>query len=263
MPTPARPCGLAHAATDYRHVVWIVLENVGYSVVGSPDAPYLDRLASLCGLATNDDAVAHPSLPNYVALTSGSTQGIADDADPVDHPLDVPSIFSQLAGDWRAYAESMPGPCFRSGVGEYAPRHNPAVYYTNLGAACARDDLALPPRPSFAAPFTLVVPNLCDDMHSCPVATGDAWLRHFVPEVLTSPEYRAGTLVLAITFDENDAGPTNRVPTYVLAPSVPRGLRVGARLTHYSLLRATEQILHLAPLGAAASAPSMLGYFHL
>jgi hypothetical protein len=86
--------------------VWIVLENVGYSVVGSSSAPYLNSLADKCGLATNDDAISHPSLPNYIALTSGATQGIADDNEPSSHRLNVPSIFSQLQSNWRAYAES-------------------------------------------------------------------------------------------------------------------------------------------------------------
>lgn len=75
------PCG-ASGTAQYSHVVVIMLENVGYSVVGSSSAPYLNRLISACGLATNYLAVSHPSLPNYIALTSGSTQGITDDGEP-------------------------------------------------------------------------------------------------------------------------------------------------------------------------------------
>ncbi len=262
-PNVARPCGVAGAGHDYTHVVWIIEENVGYAVVGSPAAPYFNALASRCALATNYHAAGHPSLPNYVALTSGSTQGITDDGEPSSHPLAVSSIFSQLRGRWRAYAQSMPRPCDRTTSGVYAARHNPAVYYVNLGAACPRDDVNLPAHPTFYAPFTLVVPNVCDDMHSCPIATGDAWLRSFVPEVLASPPYRAGNLVLVITFDESDASATNLVPTVVVAPSVPAGLRVNVPLSHYALLRTTEQLLGLAPLGAAAHARSMLAPFHL
>jgi hypothetical protein len=89
------PCG-ATGTVHFSHVVWIMLENVGYGVIGSPSAPYLNQLASRCALATNYYAVSHPSLPNYIALTSGSTQGINNDDDPSSHPLDTPSIFSQL-----------------------------------------------------------------------------------------------------------------------------------------------------------------------
>ena len=95
------PCGVAGVA-HYDHVVVIMLENVGYSIVGSSDAPYFNQLTEKCGLATNYLAVAHPSLPNYVALTSGSTQGITDDGEPSSHPLGMASIFSELGSNWRA-----------------------------------------------------------------------------------------------------------------------------------------------------------------
>ncbi len=87
------PCWGAQPLT-YSHVVWIMLENVGYPIVGSSSAPYFNELANECGLATNYLAVSHPSLPNYIALTSGSTQGISDDGEPSTHPLAVANIFS-------------------------------------------------------------------------------------------------------------------------------------------------------------------------
>lgn len=260
-PTVARPCGVA-GAVHYDHVVWILLENVGYSVVGSPAAPYFNSLAQRCGLATNYYATTHPSLPNYIALTSGSAQGIVDDGEPNTHPLAVASLFSQLHGNWRTYAESMPTPCDRVTSGVYAARHNPAVYYTNL-SDCASRDVPLRTPLDLSAAFTMIVPNVCNDLHSCPVNTGDAWLRRFVPSILTSPQYRSRTLALVITFDENTQSSNNRVPTVVVAPSVPQGRRVNVPLTHYSLLRTTETLLHLPLLAGARSATSMLGAFHL
>ncbi len=259
---PSAPCGAAGVA-HYRHVVWIVLENVGYSIIGSTSAPYLNRLASSCGLATNDLAVAHPSLPNYIALTSGSVQGIVDDAEPSAHPLDVASLFSELGTNWRSLIESMPSRCDRVTSGQYAARHNPAVYYTNLSATCARNDVPLTLPLNLNAGFTLIVPNVCNDMHSCAVSVGDAWLRRIVSSIVASAAYQARSLALFITFDESDTTATNRVPTIVVAPSVPRGLRVGAALTHYSLLRSTETLLHAPLLGDARRARSMVALFHL
>ena len=147
-----------------------MLENVGYSVVGSSAAPYLNSLASQCSLATNDVAISHPSLPNYIALTSGSTQGIVDDNEPSSHPLSVANIFSQLKGNWRAYNESMPVNCDRVTSGTYATRHNPAVYYTNL-PQCATNDVPLSSPLNLSAAFTMITPNVCNDMHDCSVAT--------------------------------------------------------------------------------------------
>jgi len=260
VPNPTLCASTIHAT--YSHVVWIVLENVGYSVVGSSSAPYLNSLADKCGLATNDDAISHPSLPNYIALTSGATQGIADDNEPSSHRLNVPSIFSQLQSNWRAYAESMPAPCDKVTSGQYAARHNPAVYYTNL-PSCVHNDVALTTPLNLSAAFTMITPNICNDMHSCPVSTGDAWLKTFVPQILASRQYQTKSLALFITFDENDQAASNHVPTIVIAPSVPAGLRVAAPLTHYSLLKTTEALLHLPFLGGARSASSMLTSFHL
>ena len=256
------PCGLP-GATSYQHVVWILLENQGYSVIGSSSAPYLNSLASACGLATNDYAVSHPSLPNYVALTSGSTQGITDDGEPSVHPLSVPSIFSELGSNWSSLAESMPSRCDRVTSGEYAARHNPAVYYRSITSSCQRNDVPLKLPFNLSKEFTFITPNVCNDMHSCSVATGDEWLRRYVPKIIASPQYQARSLVLFITFDENDLQSSNQVPTVVIAPSVPRGHRVGQRFTHYSLLRTTETLLHLPLLGNARSASSMLQPFHL
>ncbi|MHB1930712.1 MAG: alkaline phosphatase family protein [Acidimicrobiales bacterium] len=253
-----KPCGTTATPPVWRHVVWIIEENRAYNqVVGSPDAPFLARLGRECGLATGYAGVAHPSLPNYLALTSGSTHGVADDAGPSTHPIGGPSIFSLLGSRWRTLAEAMPHACQRVPAGEYAVKHNPAAYYTSIRAACARQDVPLRPTPNLSAAFTVIIPDLCNDMHDCSTATGDAWLAKEMPLIFSSPAYRAGDTAVFITWDENDAG-GRKVPLYVIAPSVRPGARVHEALSHYSLLRTTEEMLGLHPLlGAAARAPSM------
>src|SRR6266508_2128683 len=77
---PGHPAAAGHPCTGaapprYEHVVTIGMENHGFSqVVGH--SPFLNALADRCGLATDYRAVTHPSLPNYLALVSGSTQGL-------------------------------------------------------------------------------------------------------------------------------------------------------------------------------------------
>ncbi len=125
--TTAGPCGskAGHASTISK-VMWILMENKDYSsVYNDSAAPYETKIANKCGLASNYHAVSHPSLPNYVALTSGSTQGITDDDGPPSHPLDVKSIYGQAYPSAQGYAESMPSNCDLSGSGDYAVRHNP------------------------------------------------------------------------------------------------------------------------------------------
>jgi hypothetical protein len=257
-----RPCGQVRTAT-YSHVVWIMLENEGDAVLHSPSAPYFNRLTSQCAIASNYFAISHPSLPNYIALTSGSTQGITDDGEPSTHTLAVPSIFSELGSKWRTLVESMPSSCDHVTAGSYAARHNPAVYYTTIAAVCQRNDVPLTVPLDLKAEFTLIVPNICDDMHSCPISVGDAWLKRVVPQIVGSSQYQSRSLVLFITFDENNLMPSNQVPTVVIAPSVTPGKRVMQRFTHFSLLRTTEAILRLKLLGAARTATSMVDPFHL
>jgi hypothetical protein len=245
-------------------VVWILFENHSYSsIIGSSSAPYFNRLASLCGLATDYSSITHPSLPNYIALTSGSTQGITDDGSPSQHPLSVPSIFSQLpAGGSRSLEESMPANCSLGSSGRYVARHNPEAYYTNIRGDCGAYDVPLGGAADISARFTFVTPNLCNDMHDCSVATGDTWLSSFLPPLLASAEYRAGKTAIFITFDEGSGGHA-QVATLAVAPPVRPGARSGTAYTHYSLLRTTEEMLGLGLLGNAASAQSMRAGFGL
>ena len=103
-------------------------------------SPALDRLAAGCGIASGYRAIAHPSLPNYIAMTSGDTQGISDDCSPSSGCSSAaPSIFSQVGSNWKAYAEAMPSPCYRDSSGDYSVRHNPATYYSQLSTCGAND----------------------------------------------------------------------------------------------------------------------------
>lgn len=240
------------------------MENRDYQeIIGSPQAPYINHLAQQCGLATNYTATTHPSLPNYIALTSGSSQGISDDGGPYSHPLAVPSIFSLLGTNWTALDESMPSNCDPNSGGEYAAKHNPAVYYTNIASQCASQDVPLTTPPNLAASFTLITPNLCDDMHDCATSSGDTWLSQEVPQLLDSSQYRSGQTAIFITWDEG-IGSNQQVATLVLAPTVVPGARPSAAYNHYSLLRTTEEMLGLTPLlGGAASAASMRSGFNI
>ncbi len=265
-PAPG-PCGTAASPpTSYDHVVWIVMENHSYNeVIGSSSAPYENQLAAQCGSAGQFFAESHPSLPNYIAMTSGSTQGITDDNDPSAHPLNVPSIFSLANGGWRSLEESMPSNCLLTNSGQYAVRHNPAAYYTNIRTDCQALDVPLGTTPNISARFTFITPNLCNDTHDCPVSTGDAWLSTLLPKVFASAEYQAGRTAVFVTWDEDDGSQGSQIPTLVIAPSVVPGTTgSGTRLNHYSLLRATEEMLGLSPLlGNAAGATDLRTLFNL
>jgi hypothetical protein len=278
------PCGRASSRpASYSHVIWLWMENHSYEeIVGSSSAPYLTSLARACGLATNYHNITHPSLPNYIAATSGlgrpEVQPFQGDCDPsASCSTDVRSIFAQVPS-WRAYEESMPTACDRQDSGDYAVHHNPPPYYNSL-TDCARFDLPLTRLSSDLTTnslpaYSFITPNTCHDTHNCPVSVGDQWLASEVPQILSSPAYRAGHTVLFITWDEGEGGTasdcaTNQsdvgchVATVIVSPSTPAGRRSGQLFNHYSLLRTTEDLLGLSPLGQAAVASSMVKAFGL
>lgn len=278
-PTPDKPCGVAQKTdnTKYGHVVWILMENKSFAQVnGSVDAPYINKLAGLCGEATNYNAITNPSLPNYIALTSGSTQGVTDDANPSAHPLNVDSIFSQLGGDWRGLNESMKTNCEQQNDGNYAVRHNPATYYVekNFPTLCQQKDIPLDTAsnmtPDLSGKFTFITPDVCDDMHSAcngngtsgEIQTGDKYLSTLIPQLINSTQYQSGNTAIFLTWDEGGAG-SNQVLTEAIAPTVTPGTKAADAFTHYSLLRTTEDMLGLPPLGEAAKAASMRDAFSI
>lgn len=291
----AGPCGVTPgAAASYSHVIWVWMENHSYpDVIGPPgsaayaNAPFVNAMAAQCGLATNYHNVSHPSLPNYLGAVAGSTLGVTTDCSPSSCPQSATSIFGQLQAarlPWRAYDESMPANCYRAISGLYAPKHNPAVYFRDAAAACPGSDLPLGTTTSGAfrtalltntlPAFSFVTPNLCNDMHNCPISTGDAWLRSWLPVVVASPAYRSGTTALVVTWDEGGGGSTSacatntvdvgcHVATLVISPSTAFGARSATLFNHYSLLRTTEQLLGLPLLGYAGSSTSMAVPFGL
>jgi hypothetical protein len=269
VPTAERPC-LGVAPAVYHHVVFVILENHDFDQVAS-GSPYLTGLAHRCGLAAAHANITHPSLPNYIALTSGGTQGITSDC--TDCTLDVPSIFQQLgAGAWKTYAEGMPSPGYLGATsGLYAKKHNPASYYlpirsqyrtqaVPLGSASS-GPLADDVRHGRLPRYSFVVPNMCHSEHDCSLSAGDDWLSAIVPLILGGPDYARGDTMIVITYDESDAG--DRIYTTIVAPSVPPGTVSDVPLTHYGLLRLAESELGLPLLGEAATASTPRSAFNL
>jgi hypothetical protein len=268
------PCG-GLGTPKIRHVVWIWMENRTYSsVLGSGTAaPRLAAYARSCGLATAYAAVTHPSLPNYLAATSGSTGGVTSDCGPSQCPQNRASLFGQVSAaglQWRTYAEAMPTACNRVSQGRYATKHNPAVYFLPVRAQCGRWDVpfggtsgAFATALAHGLPaFGFVEPDLCDDGHDCTTAHADAWLGGTLDRLTRSPSYARGDVAVFVTWDEG-VGAQQRVATVVIAPSVPRGIRSAVAFSHYSLLRTTEALLRLPLLGAARSAHDMRSAFRL
>jgi acid phosphatase len=269
--TPAAARQAAVPAFD--HIFIIVMENRSAAEVVDNDgqAPYFNQLASEYGLAANAVAVAHPSLPNYVALIGGDTFGITKDCDGcfVDAPNLVADRIVPSGRTWKAYMESMPSTCFEGDSYPYAQKHNPFFYYDDIRLTAQCDDIV--PFSSLAddlasadstPSYVWITPNLCNDMHNCPISSGDAWLANTVPQILQSPAFATRTSLLLITWDEDDdSSGLNQIPVLVVARGVSPGFRSTVRYTHYSVLRTVEEAWGLAPLTANDAAASPMADF--
>lgn len=261
-----------HGTGAIDHVVIIVEENKpANSILGASSAPYLNQLAAGSALAANYAGITHPSLPNYLALTSGTTAGITGDCSPKEAgcTADVRSIaeaVAQSGRSWKSYAEGMPAPCHPKNSGRYAVRHNPFMYYPGVTAdqgSCAahivpatalEEDLK---SASSLPDFVLLIPDLCNDMHDCPVKTGDDWLSRQVPKILASPAFTTQNSLLVITWDEGDDS-TNQSLTIFAGPAARTAVRSDAPYNHYALLRTIENVWGLPPLTENdRSAPAM------
>lgn len=237
-----------------RHVFVIVMENHSYDQAMA--GAFTASLASRYGVAQDYHAVAHPSVPNYLALSSGSTWGVTDDS---FHKLPNDDLGSQLtkAGvSWRAYMEGLTDAgCLDSPL-PYDPGHNPFAFY---GGKCPPNVVPLTTLAGDLAGATprlsWITPDRCHDTHDCSVATGDDWLRWEVGQVTGSQAWKPGG-VLLITWDEDDGSAENHVLTLVLAQGLSH--RSSARrYTHYSLLATVEDLLGVGRLGQASGAMPM------
>jgi phospholipase C len=283
---PVRAAPSAAHGSGITKVMVIAEENHAYDdIIGSPDAPYLSRVAAGNGNATHVDAgypVRCPSLAAYILLTSGTTGGICDDRAPKAHPLTGDNLFHQITASgqqWRGYAEAAPGNCVltNSSNGRYLVRHVPATYYVADRRDCARWVLPMgtPSRGALrqdlsggALPaYSFLSPDACHDMHGAPscmvdrVGKADRWLQRWLPVIVGSPDYRAGRLAIIITWDEGTAV-SNHIPTVVIAPGARRVV-AHTPFTHCSTLRTVEEVLGLPLLGCARTAASMRSTFRL
>jgi acid phosphatase len=271
-PPPVRiiPRVSAASGSNFDYLVTILMENHNLCDIlrsCNGTATYMSNLAGAWGLARNDHYChVNPSLPNYLCLTGGGDFGCSGyDGGPNSNACtstawSAPNIVDRLAGaglTWKAYMEDMPSNCYGGDSGNYAVRHNPFVYYNDIASnstRCARivpagasdsaliNDLG---STSTASNYMWLTPNKCNDMHSCGVATGDAYMADLVQRILSSPVFTSQRAALFITFDEGYGQP---VYTVWAGRVVKPGYTSSIAYDHFSVLATIESNWNLAPL---------------
>jgi acid phosphatase len=241
------------------HLVVVVLENASYDqVVGRPEAPFLNSIEQTGAVFTQSFAITHPSQPNYLALFSGSTQGITDDSCP--HTFATGNLGRSLLDAGRTfagYSEDLPSVGYSGcSAGQYARKHNPWVDFSNLPASVNRPMSAFPSDPATLPTVSFVIPNLDHDLHDGTLAQADQWLRdHLGGYASWAPKHNS---LLVITNDEDDFTDVNRIATMIVGAHIVPG-HFSQRIDHYSLLRMVEDAYGLPRLGASARAQAITG----
>jgi acid phosphatase len=266
--------GPSGGTAQFRHVFIVTEENTDYSsVIGSSAMPYLNGLAQQYGLATQYYAVTHPSIGNYFMLATGQ---IITNNDSYSTVVTVDNIVRQLlqAGKtWKSYAEDLPSVGYIGpDTGNYARKHNVFALLSDV-VNDPSQVTNLVPFTQFATDlangtlpvFSNIVPNLCNDAHSCPLSTADSWLQTNIAPLLQSSVFQQDGLLI-ITFDESaGVDSTNgggRVVWVAVSPKSKPGYQSTTLYQHQSTLRLMLHGLGVTVYpGAAATAPDMSTFF--
>ena len=276
-PSTTAPPPATRDDTTSRVVVVVEENHASGQIIGSPQAPFLNHLATKGTLLTSYFAITHPSLPNYLAMVSGDTHQITSDCGGCN--LDAPNLADQLeaAGvSWKAYMEDLPAPCSDAHrAGAYAKKHNPFMYFASVRDhpdRCAKvvplDQLDTDLQAGRLPRLVFVTPNQDHDMHGAGeggndpalIETADRWLEDLYGRLAGSSAWREDTR-LVVTWDEAANGDKlgccgglaagGHVATIVTGPHVKAG-RDNTTYSHYSLLRSIETLFHLPYLGHAS-----------
>jgi hypothetical protein len=260
-------------------VFTIVFENEAADTVLVPQNKAFYRLSQENARASAYVSTTHPSLPNYIMLTSGTTNGIVSDADP---NVNVPVPGNQNLADqldtagikWRAYMEGMGSPCSYESGGVYSAHHDPFLYYSSMRndpARCA--DRIVDFDASFQTDldsgvykYMWISPNMCNDMHNCGADVADAWLDKTIAQITASKAYQNGGAIF-ILFDEGSLrilGSAADLPTIVMSPNlVSPGFVSDTFYDHRSYLATIEDIFGMPRLPTTVDATAMNAFFRV
>ena len=253
------PHAAGASTPNFDNVVTIVMENHGINATYNcaANCTYITRLANTYGLAESYSALTHPSMANYIAMTSGGQYGTQSVQPPGSvNATNVVDRLEDAGLTWKAYMESYHGGCSDYGS-KYDDNHNPFVKYADIynnPARCAKivntgndagnastslflSDLSSPTAPN----YMWLTPNVCHDMHDCPLVDGDNYLANLVPQILSSYIFTNKRAALFITFDEGCCTfPRDYVTSIWAGPVANQGYKSTVFYDHYSYLRTLE-----------------------
>ncbi len=241
------------------HVVVVIEENKSFDdIIGNRDAPYINQLAAEGAVMARSYAITHPSLPNYLAIFSGSTYGVKDDG--CDYSFKGPNLAQGLKNAglvFSAFSESMPAAGFtQCAYNAYRKKHNALAYFASLPKEFNRPFRDFPRDFSHLPTVAFVIPNLNNDMHDGTIAQADAWLRKNISAYAKWAQINNSLLVL--TWDEDDNSGQNHIVTILVGAHIQPG-RYMQHIDHYDLLRTLTMFYGIAAMNKAVQAKPITG----
>jgi hypothetical protein len=253
VPAPAQAA--AEGVPTFSHVFVIVGENTSLSQLTAKNAPYqLGTIKPNSAWLTDYWGISHYSTSNYIAMTSGQflrCHQLDEKPATCNQPASVDNIFGQMSDapvpiSWKAWNESMDGPCLLVNSGEnrfgnaYRVKHNPAAYFANVvgsdfsgttgNAFCREHDVPMGTTDpndtsvfdaalhrSDMPTFNYVVPNMCEDGHDNCKPTGgtikqfDDFLAREIPKIMASPSWDTQSVIFVVYDEGQDGGPGKAV----------------------------------------------------
>lgn len=258
----------------FSHVVLVVEENHSFSdVIGNSSMPYLNSLASQYGLAMQYFANSHPSMPNYLMLTTGQMETFDDNFAGVITDDNVVRELVKAGKSWKCYAESIPSAGYLgSDSGLYLRHHNPFTYLSDVQNSPTQaanivpftqfsTDLANDALPQ----FSFITPNVNNNAHNGTLAQADAWLKSNIVPLLMNPAFQASGLLI-ITFDESELADVENggghVATVVISSQAKSGYQSQTMYQHQSTLRLALESSGVSTFpGLSGTAAEMTEFF--
>jgi hypothetical protein len=259
---------------EFSHILLIILENKEYtSVILNSEMPQLNQLAREYTLLTQYFAVAHPSLPNYIAMVSGDTFGIKSDCtNCFINAENLAGLLEQGGYTWKTYQENLPSPCFVfpqfwGKITGYAQKHNPFVYFDAIRndkeyckqSVVSLEQLSVDLENDQLPDFAFISPNLCHSGHDCDLSVVDNWLSNLVDRIRNSQNFDKNSLIV-ITYDEGESNlgccsqtsiGGGRVATVLISTRAKIAYQDDTPYSHYSLLKTIAASWSLPELGHA------------
>jgi phosphatidylinositol-3-phosphatase len=237
------------------HVVVVIEENRGYAqIMDKPDS-YIQALTKRGMLMTNSHALTHPSQPNYLALFSGSLQGIDSNICPLQFSGDnLATALADKGLSFKSFAQSLPATGdTRCSSGAYMRKHNPVVNWqgTRLDAIANQTFNDFPQDFSRLPTVSFVIPDQDNDMHDGSFYTADEWLKtHIAPYIEWAFKHNS---LLILTWDEDSGREDNHILTLLIGPMVKTGIN-DQYINHYSVLRTLLDFYDARALNASINA---------